>query len=205
MNQTHHNNHPAQCIHTCYLNTLYEQYQAMKDKTMTFQEFVEAQDRCIDIEQVQDFLYDCHDQKLRWLIQCEPEDLRWFGSDYLKQMNFFARLLDYPIVTMADIHKDRRACRVRLELVQLKNDSCFECLIQDMIHERFLCWGSLPDAGVLQKYIKSHGFPKDALYDAGQFFEQMKQHPEHYIHLTVASKATAEYICQMIYQLYDIY
>ena len=105
---------------------------------------------------------------------------------------------------MEEVKHDRRACRIGFELMELKTiDSHHEFIIKNTVHNRILGWGALPSVDNFQAYLKEHKFPKDSLYSEKQFLDDVEG-SEGYIHLKVKKEETAKFICEMIYQVYEI-
>jgi len=190
------------------LNELYEKF-AEQGKDGDFQSFVEKSgvegQAIVDIEPCKQFLQDLLEENYRYLLQCEEEDLGWFGAEYLSRVNFLKKLLsEKGQLTMPEIEVERRKRRVGLKLIELKTDgSCFEFLIHETVRNKILGWGWLPDVSVFREYLKKNGFPIDKLYSEQQFLNDVEQ-ASGFIRLKVGRKNTAEFICKMIYELFEV-
>jgi hypothetical protein len=80
-----------------------------------FQRFVEesngnARPVCLDTEELREFLARIHDEDYNYLLECDDDDLEFYGEDYLKRINLFRKLLGgKEELTIEDIKEDRKS------------------------------------------------------------------------------------------------
>ena len=190
------------------LNELHKEFEK-QSKDGDFQSFVEKRgtddDGIVDIKPCKKLLHQLHDKNLRYLLQCEDEDLRWFGDEYLEKVNFFRSVLGYKEkLTMQKVKDKRRRMRVGVELIELKTDgSYFEFLIHETVRNKILGWEWLPDVDVFKEYLKENDFPEDKLYSEQKLWDDI-EHASGFMRLKVERKETAKFICKMIYELFEI-
>jgi hypothetical protein len=196
-------------IETSKLKELYEEFQKYHHPGKDFQCFVEQAKHngapiIIDTTLVNQSLKQLHDEGLRSLLQCEDEDLRWFGAENLEKVNFLKTLLDdKDQLTMQDIKFKRKKMRVGFELIELKTDgSCFMFIIRDSIWNNILGWKGLPEINDFKEYLKNHSFPEDRMYSEQDFLNDVGNR-EGFICFKVEKIETAEFICRMIYDLFE--
>jgi len=191
------------------LNELHEEFQKEQKEGESFQGFLERREDgekdISDVEPCKKYLQQLHDEYLRYLLQCEDEDLRWFGDEHLKEINFWRKLLgDEEQLTMPEIKAERRKLRVELKLIELKTDgNCFEFLIHETVRNKILGWCSLPDVDAFKEYLKKNAFPEYELYSEQNFLDNV-ENASGFMRLKVARKETAEFILKMIYELFEI-
>ena len=100
-------------INTNKLNALHDEFEKCHRNNEDFQSFVEqskdsGRALCLDIEAIRGFLENLHDEDYDYLLECDDEDLEFYGGDYLKRINFIRRLLGAEGLTVEDIKADRR-------------------------------------------------------------------------------------------------
>src|SRR4030042_309432 len=99
-------------ISTNKLNALHAEFEKCHRNSEDFQSFVEqSKDNdnalCIDIEEIRGFLEGLHDEDYDYLLECDNDDLEFYGGDYLKRINFIRMLFGTEGLTLEDIKEDR--------------------------------------------------------------------------------------------------
>lgn len=85
--------------------------------------------------------------------------------------------------------------------MELKTDnSHYEYIVKESVGQNIVTWECLPDIELVKKYLKKHPFPKDKLYSKQEFLADVKN-ASGYIHLWVQRAETADFICELIYEL----
>ena len=197
-------------IETSKLKELYEEFRKYHHSDKDFQCFVE-QAECngglivIDTKEVDEYLKQLYDNILHDMLQCDEAELGWFGAENIEKVNFLKKLLDdKDQLTMQDIKVKRKKMRVGFELIELKTDgSCFMYIIRDSIWNNIMGWKGLPKINDFMEYLKKHPFPEDRMYSEQDFLEDAENR-EGFICFKVAKRETAEFIRQMIYDLYEV-
>ena len=101
-------------INTNKLNDLHNDFVRHADTEQDFQSFVEAAQNngkpiCLDAEEVKEVLERICDDDYDYLLECDDDDLEFWGDDYLKKINFFAKLLEEKEeLTIQEIKADRK-------------------------------------------------------------------------------------------------
>jgi len=188
------------------LNELQEEFKLYKQDNEDFQGFAEK--RAVDEHAVIDtkpcikFLQQMLEENHRYLMRCEDEDLRWFGNEHVNRVNFLKQLLgEKDRISMQEIKAERKRLRVGFELIELKAQAdCFEFIIRNIISNRIINWGYMPEINVIKEYLNKNDFPEDRLYCKEQFLNNIGC-LSGFIHLKVEKRQTAEFICKMIYEL----
>jgi len=85
--------------------------------------------------------------------------------------------------------------------MELKTDgSHYEFILRESVMDNIVTWECLPDTDTVTEFLKEHPFPKDKLYSEQEFLEDVKK-AAGYIHLWVEKRETAEFICDLCYEL----
>ena len=85
--------------------------------------------------------------------------------------------------------------------MELKTDgSHYEFILRESVMDNIVTWECLPDTDTVKEYLKEHPFPKDKLYSEQEFLEDVEK-AAGYIHLWVEKRETAEFICDLCYEL----
>ena len=106
-------------VNTNKLNDLHDDFEQHSCNEQDFQGFVEASTNggkpiCLDAEEVKEVLERICDEDYDYLLECEDDDLEFWGQDYLKRINFFSRLLgEKEEITIDDLKEDRRPSQVK--------------------------------------------------------------------------------------------
>jgi hypothetical protein len=101
-------------ICTSELNDLHAAFEKDACDGQDFQGFVEesratGESLCLDTKEIEAFLEKIRDDDYDYLLECDDQDLQFYGGDYLKRMNFFSRLLgEKAELTIEDIKQDRK-------------------------------------------------------------------------------------------------
>jgi len=196
-------------INTSQLNAIFEDFEK-SESNENFQEFAERwtdenKSVCIDTEVVSEFLEKSHDEDYKYLFQCEDDEFKWLGNDYLARLNFFRVLLGAKDdLTIENIKKQRKDIRVKYMLIELKTDgSYFEYIFEDAVRKRILCWEAIKYFDKIEQYLREHLFPEDGIYSRQQFLDDIKS-ASGYMRLKVERKETADFMCNMLYDLTEV-
>ena len=88
-----------------------------------------------------------------------------------------------------------------IRLMELKTDgSHCEFILRESVMDNIVTWECLPDTDTIKEDLKEHSFPKDKLYSEQEFLEDVEK-AAGYIHLWVEKRETAEFICDLCYEL----
>ena len=106
-------------INSNKLNDLYNDFDKHANE-QDFQGFVEAAQNngkpiCLDAEEVKEVLERICDDDYDYLLECDDDDLEFWGEDYLKRIIFFSRLLGEGELTLQKIKEDRKPLSVDRE------------------------------------------------------------------------------------------
>ncbi len=102
-------------VGTSGLNDLHAAFEKHPGSKQDFQGFVEeskdnARPICLNTENIREVLERIHDEDYDYLLECDDEDLEFYGQDYLKRINLFRRLLGgKEELTIEDIKEDRKS------------------------------------------------------------------------------------------------
>ena len=113
-------------IHTDDLNILYKQFLQYDNGSGDFKNFVEQNQKCIDLRNIAEFMEGTINEYLCELVQCD-EYLLLLNSDvYIKVINSFEKLLgNNEEITLADIRTKRAIGRFKS--VQDQHESVSSC------------------------------------------------------------------------------
>ena len=100
-------------VNTNKLNDLHDDFEKHSNE-QDFQTFVEeSMDKgkpiCLGTEGIREVLERIQDEDYNFLLECDDEDLEFWGQDYLRRINFFRRLLgEKEGLTIEDIKEGRQ-------------------------------------------------------------------------------------------------
>lgn len=122
----------------------------------------------------------------------------------VEDLDGLGRFLYLPSVAYSNSCKEmaiKKPRKMRFELMELKTDgSHYEFLIRETIINRIVEWKNLPDVDTVWEYLGTHMFPKDKCYSEEDFLAEVENR-RGYIHLVVEKRETAEFVCDLCYEL----
>lgn len=92
---------------------------------------------------------------------------------------------------------------IEFELIELETDgNHYGFLIIETTTNRIVKWEDLPDADIVQEYLRTHLFPEDRHYSEKDFLNDIKK-VQGYIYLSVEKQETAKFICKLCCELFS--